>query len=184
MMRIIGVVGPLACGKGVVASYLIKKKGFTSFSLSSIVHAELKRRGVVSFTRTTLQDIGDELRKKEGDGALAQRAIAILKKQGVEKVVIEGIRNPGEVAYLKTLPHFYLVAVDSKQELRFERVIKRGKPWDPKDWDSFKKVDCRDQEDAKNKSGQQVRACMQLADIKIENNGNFILLNKEIEKII
>lgn len=183
-MKIIGVVGPLACGKGVVAEYLIRNKGFVSFSLSSIVHDELKKKGVIEFTRTTLQDIGDELRRNEGDGVLAKRAVAVLKEKGVENVVIEGIRNPGEVEYLRTLPHFYLIAINSKRELRFERVIRRGKPWDPKDWESFEKVDCRDQGDTKNKSGQQVLACMQLADIKIENNGDLALLNLEIEKIV
>ncbi len=183
-MKIIGVVGPLACGKGVVAEYLIKNKGFASFSLSTIVHDELKKSGVTNFTRTTLQDIGDKLRMREGDGALAKRAVAILKEKEVENVIIEGIRNPGEVEYLRTLPHFYLIAIDSKRELRYDRVIKRGKPWDPKDWESFEKVDCRDQGDKQNKSGQQVLACMQLADIKIENNGDLALLNKEIEKIV
>lgn len=183
-MHIIGVVGPLACGKGVVAEHLIKHKGYISFSLSSIVHDELKKKGVTNFTRTTLQDIGDMLRKNEGDGALAKRAVSILQKKGVEKVVIEGIRNPGEVAYLRTLPGFFLIAIDSRRDLRYKRVIQRGKPWDPKNWKSFEQVDCRDQGDTKNKSGQQVQACMSLADVKIENNNSIEELKKEIEMVL
>jgi len=183
-MDVIGIVGPLACGKGVVADYLIKNAGYTSFSLSFIVHDELKKRGISSFTRTTLQDIGDELRAQEGDGVLAKRAVAYLQKQGAKRVVIEGIRNPGEVAYLRTIPHFYLIAVDATQELRYRRVIERGKPWDPKDWATFVKVDGRDSGDGINVSGQQVRKCMSLADVAIKNNDDMGNVYKEVERII
>ena len=78
-MNIIGIVGPIACGKGVVVDYLKEKYGYTSFSLSSILHDALKRQGITKFTRTTLQDLGDKLRKSEGDGVLAKRAIQQLK---------------------------------------------------------------------------------------------------------
>ncbi len=185
-MKVIGVVGPLACGKGVVTDYLIKNYGFISFSLSYIVHEEVKKRGISSFTRTTLQDIGDELRKTEGDGVLAKRAMEYLTKHNAshEKIVIEGIRNPGEVAYLRSLPDFYLIAVDATKELRYRRVIERGKPWDPKDWESFEKVDGRDQGDAAHSNGQQVRASMKCADVTIENNTDMKELYSKIEAIV
>lgn len=170
MKSIIGIVGPLACGKGVVADYLIKTYGYVSFSLSFIVHEEAKKRGITTITRTVLQDIGDDLREKEGSGVLAKRAVLYLQERGMEQMVIEGIRNPGEVAHLRTLPGFILISVDALQEVRFRRVIERGKPWDPKDWDTFKKVDGRDSGDEKNENGQQVRACMRLADIHLNND--------------
>ncbi|MFH0773123.1 MAG: AAA family ATPase [bacterium] len=182
--NIIGVVGPFASGKGIVADYLIKKHGYTSFSLSSIVHDELKKREITSFTRTTLQNIGDELRRLEGDGVLARRAVALLKEKGIEKIVIEGIRNPGEVTYLRKLPGFLLIAVDASQKIRYQRVIARRKPWDPTDWETFIKVDERDQEDKKNSNGQQVRACMELADVTIQNNSDKNSLYKETKKAI
>jgi dephospho-CoA kinase len=208
MMNIIGLVGPIACGKGVVADYLIQEYGYTSFSLSTIVHDELKKRGITQFTRTTMQNIGDELRKKEGDGVLARRAIEQLtvnsqqstdfnlklKTQNLQnkklqvssykfqkRIIIEGIRNPGEVEYLRTIPGFYLIAVDAPQKLRFERVLQRGKPWDPVDWESFLVVDGRDKEDATNVNGQQVRKCMDMADVKIENTGDILQIQKEVE---
>lgn len=181
--KIIGIVGPLACGKGVVAEYFIKKYGYSSFSLSSIVHDELKKRGITEFTRTTLQDIGDDLRKQEGDGVLAKRAIQLLKNRKHAKFIIEGIRNPGEVAYLRTIPGFFLIAVDAPQKVRFERVLKRAKPWDPKDWKTFQKVDGRDQGDNKNNSGQQVRKCMEMADIQVENNTHITTLHDVLSSV-
>jgi len=177
----IGLVGSLATGKGVVADYLIKQFGFVSFSLSYIVHEELKKKGVTEFTRKTLQDIGDGLRAKEGEGALAKRAISILEKEGSTRVVIEGIRNPGEVRFLRKLPNFVLIAVDATRAVRYKRVIERGKPWDPKDWDSFVIVDNRDHEDEKNDAGQQVKRCMNMDDFLIENNKDLDHLYQEIQ---
>jgi dephospho-CoA kinase len=173
--KIIGLVGPIACGKGIIVDYLINKYEYTSFSLSSLLHDELKRLGITQFTRTTLQDMGDELRKKEGDDVLARRAIESLKVSKsqslkVRKVIIEGIRNPGEVEYLRIIPGFYLIAVDASPQIRFQRVLKRGKTWDPKDLKSFQKIDKRDSKDKNNANGQQVRMCIGMADILIENN--------------
>jgi len=180
----IGLVGSLASGKGVVADYFIKQYGFVSFSLSYMVHNELKVKGITSFTRKTLQDIGDNLRAKEGEEVLAKRAVMMLKADGGSKVIIEGIRNPGEVNYLKTLPNFVLIAVGATRPVRYERVIQRGKPWDPKDWNSFVVVDSRDHRDEGNANGQHVKKCMDMADYQIENNKDLSHLYDDIQNIV
>lgn len=188
---IIGVVGSLASGKGVLTDYFIKTYGFISFSLSFIVHEELRKRNIKNFTRQTLQDVGDELRATFGEGVLAQRAIEYLKKEGLlkddngkSKIVIEGIRNPGEVKYFQRLPHFVLLGVDADQSLRFKRVIERSKPWDPKDWNSFLKVDNRDWGNGREDAGQQVKRCVQMADCLIDNNKDLKSFYAAIDKTI
>ena len=190
-MNIIGIVGSVASGKGVVTEYLIKKYGYTSFSLSSLVHDELKKRGITTFTRSTLQDIGDELRKKEGDDVLAKMAIKKLptspRLRGaskIQKIIIEGIRNPGEVVYLRTIPGFFLISVDAPQKIRYERVIKRGKPWDPKSWEEFLQVDKRDNKDNKHTNGQQVRECMKLADVHLRNDSDIMHFHEAIKEVL
>ncbi|MCX6730502.1 MAG: AAA family ATPase [Candidatus Roizmanbacteria bacterium] len=185
-MNIIGIVGPFASGKGVVTDYLIKKYSYTSFSLSTIVHDEVKKKGITNYDRTILQNTGDELRKKEGDGVLAKRAVQYLKRKNssLKKIVIEGIRNPGEIAFLRTIPGFILIAVDASQKIRFQRILERKKPWDPMDWDAFKKVDGRDRGDKENTNGQQVKKCMEMADVKIKNEGGVKEVEREIEKIL
>ncbi len=82
-MIYLGVVGQIACGKGVLVDAL-KKHGFVSFSLSTVVHDELEKQGIKKFTRKTMQDIGDQLRKRYGRDVLAKRAIEILRKQTLE----------------------------------------------------------------------------------------------------
>jgi len=73
--------------------------------------------------------------EKKKDGVLAKRAIRQLKLKAQlqnSKIIIEGIRNSGEVAYLRTLPGFILIAVDTSQKVRFNASLNGGKPWDPK----------------------------------------------------
>ncbi len=166
----VGVVGQIAVGKGVLVEYLLKKLGFVSFSLSSILHSELKKKNIKEFTRRTLQDMGDELRRRYGDDVLAKRAIEILKEHKEKHVVIEGIRNPGEIEFLKKNPAFILIGVKASREIRFKRLLQRAKPWDPKTMADFIKVDRRDLGVGQKKSGQQVGKCLAYCDYILTNN--------------
>jgi dephospho-CoA kinase len=180
----IGVVGQIAVGKGVLVEYLTKKLGFISFSLSSILHEELKKKKIKEFTRKTLQDMGDELRRKRGDAVLAEKAIESLLKQRKDRVVIEGIRNPGEVEFLKKNPNFVLIGVKANRELRFKRLLKRAKPWDPKTYSDFVKVDRRDLGIGQNKSGQQVGKCLAYCDFTLTNNKDTKDLQRKVDALM
>ncbi len=177
----IGIVGPIGSGKGVMSIYLMRRFGFTSFSLSSIVHEELQKRGQSTVTRKLLQDVGDDLRKKHGRDILAKKAVEILNHNGIKKVLIDGIRNPGEVAFLLTLSHFILIAVSAKRTIRFKRVMKRKKPWDPKTWKDFLAVDQRDSGLHQNSTGQQVDETIRMAHHAITNNASLDEFYKKIE---
>jgi dephospho-CoA kinase len=180
----VGVVGQIAVGKGVLVEHLVNKLGFVSFSLSSILHQELKKKKIAEFTRKTLQDMGDELRRNEGDAVLAKKAIEHLQKQGSDRVVIEGIRNPGEVEYLKKNPNFVLIGVKANRELRFKRLLKRAKPWDPKTYADFVRVDRRDLGIGQGKSGQQVGKCLNYCDFILTNNKDSMDFHRKVHKLM
>ncbi len=182
--KIVGVVGQIASGKGILVKYLTKRLGFISFSLSFIVHEELKNKNIKEFSRKTLQDIGDDLRKRYGNDVLARRAVKIFLKQGRNRVVIEGIRNPGEIEYLKTLPNFILIGVKAKRELRFKRLLARVKPWDPKTYKDFLKVDRRDIGVGQQKSGQQVGECLAFCDYVLTNNKDVKDFQKKVKELM
>ena len=99
-------------------------------------------------------------------------------------MVIEGIRNPAEVNYLRTLPNFKLIAVKAKKAVRFARFKKRGKPWDPKTWKEFLIIDRRDRGLGQKKYGQQVEKCVKMADEEIKNNGNLKYLEKGVRGLL
>lgn len=187
MNIIIGVVGQIACGKGELKDYLVGGLGFTSFSLSSIVHDDLQKDGIKEINRKILQDRGDELRRKFGDHILAKRAFTYLRRPnmiGYERAIIEGIRNPGEIEYLKKLPHFILVGVKAKRELRFKRLLERNKVWDPKTWNEFLVVDRRDLGIGQKKSGQHVGKCLHYCDYILTNNRDIKDFQRKVKRLM
>ncbi len=183
-MIYIGIVGQIAGGKGVLIEYLIKKFNFVSFSLSTIVHEELEKKNIKEFTREMMQEVGNGLRCEYGDDVLARRAINRLKKQINSRVIIEGIRNPGEIEFFKKNPSFVLIGVKAKRELRFKRLLSRAKPWDPKSWNDFVKIDRRDLGVGQKKSGQQVGKCLVYCDFVLTNNKDTTDFHKKIKTLM
>ena len=96
---IIGLTGRIAAGKGYVVAYLLEK-GFNYTTVSQLIRDELHKRGI-EFTRKNLQDIGDEVRMKEGANAWILRLIKNIKDR--ENYIVDGIRNPAEVTELKKM---------------------------------------------------------------------------------
>ena len=183
-MIIIGVVGQIAAGKGILVNYLTEKLDFSSYSLSSIVHAELNKKGIKKYTRQMLQEVGNDLRREYGDEVLARRILEVIKGQKVDKkIVVEGIRNPAEIKFLKKNPNFILIGVKANRELRFKRLLLRGKEWDPKTYEDFLKIDRRDLGVGQNKSGQQVGKCLSYCDYVLTNNKDVKDFEKKLEKL-
>jgi len=123
------------------------------------------------------------LRKEFGNSILAQRVLAKVTDPQ-KNYVINGIRNPAEIAELKNFPSFFLVAIDSPQQLRFQRMIQRARVSDPKTFYDFMKADNIDQGQNQDESGQQVRECMKLADYFLMNEFSLERLTDKIGFLI
>jgi len=63
-----------------------------------------------------------------------------------------------------------LIGVKANRELRFKRLLNRAKPWDPRTFSDFVKIDRRDLGVGQNKSGQQVGKCLAYCDYVLTNN--------------
>jgi len=158
----------MVSGKRTIAEYL-NKKGFRVLTFSfDVLDVELKKRNI-SITRKNQQDLGNEIRAREGAGGLAKRLVAMIEPG--KDYVLDGIRNPGEVLELKKLKDFILIAIDSSQKLRFERIVSRNMERDPKTWEDFLKADARDFDDG-IVSGLQIKKCMEMADYTIVNDSS------------
>lgn len=103
---IIGITGPFGSGK-TTASVYFETKGFFKIILSSFLEEELGKQGK-EITRENLQDLGNLWRKQNGSGILAQKALDYIFANNIEKVVVDGIRNLGEVEVLKKSTKFVL----------------------------------------------------------------------------
>ncbi|MCX8158786.1 MAG: AAA family ATPase [Candidatus Pacearchaeota archaeon] len=177
---IIGIVGPIASGKDVVAD-ILEKKGFIKLNLSSEVREEARARGI-EINRKNLQDLGNEMRKKYGGGYWADR---ILKKMQIGKnYVISGIRNPEEILRFKLAGDFILIGVDAPDTKRFEWIKRRNKDSDPKTLEEIKAMDARDFGINEESYGQQVGKCMEFVEYKIINDGTLEELKEKVEDLL
>lgn len=180
---VIGLVGPIASGKGEVAKYL-EQLGFKPHSLSDRVREEAYRRGV-NPNRETLQNIGNELRAEHGNAVFAKRTFALLS--GNEKLlVIDSIRNPGEIEYLRQNLGARIIGVDAPEHLRLEYYLKRAKHRgeDNATPESFYTANARDLGEGESASGQQVNRCLALADTVINNPFNLELLYEICNRLL
>lgn len=177
---IIGLTGRIAAGKETLTDFL-RKKRFIYLETSKMLAEELVKRGL-EVNRWNMQNLGDEIRERDGVGGLMK--MLLKKTESGKNYIFDSLRNAGEAEFLRNnVKQFFLIAVDAPQKLRFERIIKRNKASDPKTWEEFLKIDNRDFFDETNPMGQQVGKCIEVADFKITNDADLEKSKKEIEDI-
>src|SRR5580692_7932386 len=99
---VIGLTGPFGSGCSLAAKYLEHERGFTLVKLSTALGEkwkELHPQGGVP-PRSDLQALGDDLRREKGRQVLVEIGFERLNPTA-EKIVVDGIRNPGEVDWLR-----------------------------------------------------------------------------------
>lgn len=180
--KVVGLVGPIASGKGTVAQYL-SKKGYKSYSLSDRIREEITARGLI-ITRESLNTVSNELREKFGPQVLAELTAKLIERDNPELVVVDAIRNPAEVNFLKQKFGARIIGVVADQKKRFELFMKRGtNTTGISSWEEFRTLDNAELfQNGEHK--QQVNKSLELADFIIENNGTFEELNTKVDEAI
>lgn len=176
---VLGLVGPIASGKGAVLE-ILRNKGYASYSLSDRIREEIKARND-EITRESLNRVSNELREREGTNVLARRTAEIIERDNPINVVIDSIRNPAEVDYLKQRFNAKIIGVVADQRRRFEMFIARGaNTGGVTTWEQFRELDDRELAQAGDHK-QQVRRCIELSGIVIENDGTVEDLKGKVE---
>lgn len=178
---IIGMTGTIAAGKETLTKSLTEN-GFKYFRTSDLLKEDLEKRGI-EVTRKNMQDLGDDLRVREGADVLMKM---LLEKVDSDKnFIIDSIRNPKEAEFLKdNLDNFVLIAVDAPKEVRFERMNKRGKESDPKTWEEFLEIAERDLSDKENPLGQQVGKCIEMSDHVLINDSSLEEFESKVKDLL
>jgi len=171
MVKIIGLTGTIGSGKEAVKEIIMHNYSCYYSTLSALIRTEALEKRKIKVDRNNLQDLGNELRKQYGNDVLVKLAWNFLQKNK-EFIIIDGIRNPGEVDFLKKVSEFYLIAVDAPVEIRFERLAKRGGPKDVKTMEEFVQLNERDLGINEPDYGQRVKDCMNIADFTVLNDGS------------
>ena len=179
---IIGLTGTIGSGKGELSTYL-RNKNFNYITISDLIREELLKRNL-PLKREELQNLGNEMRKIHGNNFWAKKAIEKINLN--ENLIIDGIRNIGEVEEFKNLPNFFLLAIDAPEELRLIRTKRRKRvidgriSSDPQNQEKFKQLEKRDRGFNEPEYGQQVLKCLEVADYTIINDST---LDKLYEKL-
>jgi dephospho-CoA kinase len=120
---IVGITGTNGAGKGTVVE-ILKKKGFDYLSVGGYLLEEVKKSGWIDNRESQIR-MANELRTKFGSGYIMEQLYNEAVSMG-ENVIIESIRNEGEIATLKAKGRFFLLAVNADRALRYKRIVKRG----------------------------------------------------------
>lgn len=179
---IIGLVGPIASGKGTVIKYLLEK-GFSSYSTSDRIREEIRTRGQ-EVTRNSLTQVSNELRQNFGNEILAKRTADLIEKSHSNNIVIDSIRNPSEINFLKQKYGIKIIAVTADQKKRYELFIKRVENSQPMSFKEFKQLDDKELGGTLGQHTQRVSDCMQMADFVIENNRTLEDLKTKVEEVL
>ena len=175
---VIGLTGRFGAGSTTTANLILSRKenDFVYFSLSDFIKETAKKqRGFLKKKekekRVALQDIGDTFRKKDPSFLVNKKLQDIKRKLTKKNVLVDSIRNDKEVDALRNnFPNFFLFAIDASTESRWQR-LKKLYGDDRGQFDLDDKRDAGGEEEPSN--GQQVKKCMEIADVLINNDRNY-----------
>ena len=174
---IIGVAGRNGAGKGEFVQFL-EARSFTVLSLSDAIREELAARGLEE-TRERMIEVGQEMRRQSGPGALAQRLVSGLQPD--RNYAIDSIRHPVEVEILRNCGQaFHLVWIDAKLETRFERMQARGRNGDPTTVAELEVLEARER-GSDDPNAQQLDAVQAEASFTIGNDSTLEDFQEEIK---
>ena len=179
-MKIIGITGTLGAGKGTIVDYLVKEKAYLHFSVRAYLVREIEKLGL-PVNRDSMTSVANELRAKNSSAFIIEE----LYKEAVKtekNSIIESIRTPGEIDFLKKQGNFILLAVDADPKIRFERIKLRASETDNIDFDTFVANEKREMT-SKDVNKQNLGKCIEMADIVLNNNGSISQLIDQLNQI-
>lgn len=182
MQQVVGLVGYIASGKSTVSEHFIER-GFRYFKLSDVIRQECLNRGL-EINRVNLQNIGNELREKHAPSYLIERTLQSAGRS--KKIIIDGIRNPEEITYLRENAPAFILGIIAPKYLRLERYMQRlaDRGEDGMNKSAFYRADKREQGIGEDSTGQQVSACLEMVDHTIKNTGSLDDLLMDCEEVL
>lgn len=142
-MRVIGVVGLPASGKGEFSRIA------RSLGIPVVVMGDVIREAVISsglpVTDQNLGEMAGNLRKEGGMAVIAELCIPAIENTLSPIVLVDGIRGIAEVDLFRSrFPEFTLIGIDAPFDARLERLSSRGREDDQLGRDELTERDRRE----------------------------------------
>ncbi|NOY50679.1 MAG: AAA family ATPase [Chlorobi bacterium] len=178
-MKIVGITGTLGAGKGTgtIVEYLVKEKGFKHFSVRDYLIREINKRGM-TVNRDSMTMVANDMRAKNNPAFIIEELYREAVKSG-KNSIIESIRTPGEIEFLRKQGNFILLAVDAEARLRYDRISLRASETDKIDFRTFLANEKREMTSF-DINKQNLSRCIDMADIVLKNNGSIEELISQI----
>lgn len=172
-MPVIGFTGALGSGCTYLSRGLADQFNYAYCSLSELIRYIVEQEELGE-TTNALQDKGNDLRRNHGRDILVRCALEGLEEEipgmGAPNrprgIVVDGIRNTGEVEALRQFANFFLFSIQASTNVRERRTIGKGKKFATAE--EFSTADARDRDEEMD-YGQQVKQCNYLADVIVLN---------------
>lgn len=176
--KIIGLVGPIASGKGTAKKYLQDKYAAVEFRFSSILRDALDILGIEQ-TRDNIIALSTWGRENFGADLLAKAMSKKISASNNNLIVIDGIRRLSDIDHIKDLSGFHMLAINAAPEIRYKRSIERNEnPGDAeKSYETFLK-------DHKKETEITIPETMAAAEIEIQNNDGLEELHQALDDIM
>jgi len=179
---LIGFTGSIGSGCTFIAKGIrdILSDNAKYYLVSDILRDIAKKNHTEENTKI-LQDLGNQIRLENGNSRLVELCIEKIKRDSKSEswdkentiILIDGIKNDGEVHYLRQFPNFYLISIHADKSTRKKRVVGEHSYNNRFNADDdFEKADARDEHEDIS-YGQQLKKCNYLADIIIYNNTDY-----------
>ncbi|MCD8528686.1 MAG: AAA family ATPase [Chitinophagales bacterium] len=178
---IIGITGTIGSGKDTLMELLKNEYGFKHYSVREYLVEKLEADHV-EVNRTAMTNLANALREENHPAYIIEQLFYKAKEDG-GNVVIESIRTPGEVEFLKEHADFHLFAVDADPNLRYERVQERKTATDRVDFNTFMAEEQREMNNEEPHM-QNIAACVRLAEHKFKNNASIDMFYKKVRKVL
>jgi len=177
---LVGITGSFGAGKGSVANYLVKEKGFKHYSARAFLTEEIKRRGL-PVNRDSMIVIANDLRAKHSPSYIFEQLVT-KAKEGGGNAVIESIRAVAEARYLKEQGGVVL-GVDADPKTRYERIVRRGSETDHVTFEEWRAQELRES-NPDDPTKQDIFGALRESDQVIRNTDTVIELHGAVDAFL
>lgn len=178
MKIILGFCGRIASGKGTACQYLQAQKPTEIVMFSQSLRDVLQRLHL-EINRENIQKISKVLRENFSQDILAKVVSYDANQSSAELVLVDGVRRPQDIEYLKALPNFYLLSINAEQTLRWQRLKLRRQNQDDQE-KTLEQFKIEDEAESESLIDEVAKS----ADYQLDNNGNLENLYQQLDAII